>query len=229
MSVRIKYAYLKQQTWLYRRNYPKELQGVLGQAMKQSLKTSDARIAKARVAEVDAKYEEVIAKARAGYVVEKPKPIVVAPAVFSPVVLVGRRTVKDLAHTYLERRSRELQRGGFKSVRFSVGLFVSAYGSRQIGTVTRDDALAFVRKVALLGCHTGSAVIQGSHGGPVGMAWTSLSRLVKATAYRPLHRGEQSVRSAIFWTGRYTKGSWSLTLSKPCGSRLKARAEATQR
>ncbi|WP_371257413.1 DUF6538 domain-containing protein [Paracoccus sp. J55] len=46
MSVRIKYAYLKQQTWLYRRNYPKELQPVLGQAMKQSLKTGDARIAR---------------------------------------------------------------------------------------------------------------------------------------------------------------------------------------
>jgi hypothetical protein len=28
MSIRIQYAYLKQQTWLYRRNYPKELQGV---------------------------------------------------------------------------------------------------------------------------------------------------------------------------------------------------------
>ena len=29
MSIRIQYAYLKQQTWLYRRNYPKELQAVL--------------------------------------------------------------------------------------------------------------------------------------------------------------------------------------------------------
>ncbi|MDR5655515.1 DUF6538 domain-containing protein [Ruixingdingia sedimenti] len=48
MSVRIQYAYLKQQCWLYRRNYPKDLQGVLGQALKQSLKTGDARVAKAR-------------------------------------------------------------------------------------------------------------------------------------------------------------------------------------
>ena len=79
MSVRIKYAYLKQQTWLYRRNYPKELQGVLGQAMKQSLKTGDARIAKARAAEVNAKYEEVLTKARAGQVVDKPVPVVVTP------------------------------------------------------------------------------------------------------------------------------------------------------
>ncbi|WP_287885127.1 MULTISPECIES: DUF6538 domain-containing protein [Paracoccus] len=121
MSVRIKYAYLKQQTWLYRRNYPKELQPVLGQAMKQSLKTGDARVAKARAAEVNAKYEEVLAKARAGQVVEKPVPVMVAPPVFSPVVLVGRRTVKELARTYLNQRSRQLRHGGFKSVRFSVG------------------------------------------------------------------------------------------------------------
>lgn len=157
MSVRIKYAYLKQQTWLYRRNYPKELQGVLGQAMKQSLKTGDARIAKARAAEVNAKYEEVLAKAKAGQVVDRPAPVVVTPPVFSQVVLVGRRTVKELARTYLNRRSRELQHGGFKSVRFSVELFVSAYGAKQIGAITRDDALAFVRKVALLGCHAGKS------------------------------------------------------------------------
>ncbi len=53
MSVRIQYAYLKQQTWLYRRNYPRELQAVLGQAMKQSLKTGDARVARARAADED--------------------------------------------------------------------------------------------------------------------------------------------------------------------------------
>lgn len=45
MTVRIQYAYLKQQTWLYRRNYPKELQAMLGAAYKQSLKTGDARVA----------------------------------------------------------------------------------------------------------------------------------------------------------------------------------------
>lgn len=91
MSVRIQYAYLKQQTWLYRRNYPKELQAVLGQAYKQSLKTGDARIAKARAAEVNAKYEEIIAKAKAGQKVEKPEPVKVQPAVFTPVVVVGKR------------------------------------------------------------------------------------------------------------------------------------------
>jgi len=157
MSVRIQYAYLKQQCWLYRRNYPKDLQTVLGQAFKQSLKTGDARVAKARAAEVNAKYEEIVTKARAGQVVEKPVPVVVAPPVFSPVVLVGRRTVRDLATAYLNRRSNELQHGGFKSVRFSVGLFASAYGTKPVGAVTRDDALGFVRKVAQLSPHAGKS------------------------------------------------------------------------
>ena len=130
MSVRIQYAYLKQQTWLYRRNYPKELQGVLGAALKQSLKTGDARVAKSRAAEVNAKYEEIIAKAKAGGVVEKPKPVVVEAPVFRPVVIVGRVAVGELAKQYLNRRSNELQHGGFKSVRFSIGLFVSVFGSK---------------------------------------------------------------------------------------------------
>ncbi|NGM47921.1 tyrosine-type recombinase/integrase [Rhodobacter sp. SGA-6-6] len=170
--MRIQYAYLKQQTWLYRRNYPKELQAVLGQAMKQSLKTGDARVARARAAEVNAKYEEVITKAKAGQVVEKSSPVVVTPPVFSPVVIVGRRTVKELARLYLNRRSNELQHGGFKSVRFSVGLFVSAYGSRAIGSISREEALAFVRKVALLGRHTGKSWRTRDYG---------LDRLVEAS------------------------------------------------
>lgn len=157
MSVRIQYAYLKQQTWLYRRNYPKELQAVLGQAYKQSLKTGDARIAKARAAEVNAKYEEIIAKAKAGQKVEKPEPVKVQPAIFTPVVVVGKKTVAELARDYLNRRSGELQQGGFKSVRFSVGLFVSAFGAKPIGAIRREDALSFQRRVALLGPNVGKS------------------------------------------------------------------------
>jgi integrase len=157
MSIRIQYAYLKQQTWLYRRNYPKELQEVLGQAFKQSLKTGDARVAKARAVEVNAKYEEVVAKAKAGQLVERPQPVRVAPPVFSQVVILGRVVVSELARQYLNRRSNELQHGGFKSLRFSVGLFVSAFGSRQVGQVTRDDAVGFTRRVAQLGRHVGKS------------------------------------------------------------------------
>ena len=82
--MRIPYAYLKQQTWLYRRNYPRDLQPMLGQALKQSLKTGDAKTAKQRAAEVNSKYEEIVAKAREGIVLERPQPIKVAAPVFAP-------------------------------------------------------------------------------------------------------------------------------------------------
>ncbi|TGD65265.1 integrase [Tabrizicola sp. WMC-M-20] len=155
--MRIQYAYLKQQTWLYRRNYPKDLQPILGQAYKQSLKTGDARVAKARAAEVNAKYEEIVTKAKAGGAIEKPEPVrIVAPA-FQQVTIVGRVSVAELGKQYLNRRSNELQHGGFKSVRFSVGLFISLFGRRPIGAVTRDDAKAFTRKVAQLGKHVGKS------------------------------------------------------------------------
>jgi integrase len=157
MSIRIQYAYLKQQCWLYRRNYPKELQGVLGQAFKQSLKTGDARVAKARAAEVNAKYEEIVAKAREGGLVEKPEPVRVAAPVFAPVLVIGRLAVRRLAQDYLNRRSNELQPGGFKSVRFSIGLFVSAFGDRQVGQVTRDDAASFVRRLGELSKDVGKS------------------------------------------------------------------------
>ena len=65
MPATIKYAYLKQQTWLYRRNYPKHLQPYLGQALKRTLKTGDARVAKARVVEVNASYAKVVHEAEA--------------------------------------------------------------------------------------------------------------------------------------------------------------------
>ena len=157
MSIRIQYAYLKQQCWLYRRNYPTALQPVLGAALKQSLKTGDARVAKARAAEVNAKNEEIVAKAKAGVAVERPEPVRVVAPVFSPVVVVGKVTVGVLADQYLNRRSDELRHGGYKSVRFSVGLFASAYGARPIGSINREDALGFVRKVAQLGYHVGKS------------------------------------------------------------------------
>ena len=155
MAVQIQYAYQKQQTWLYRRNYPKELQPVLGQALKQSLKTGDARVAKARAAEVNAKYEEIVSKARQGVLVEKPEPVLVAPPVFAPVVVTGRGRVKDLAEQYLRRRSNELSWGGYKSVKFSIGLFTSTYGAKQIGAISREDALTFTRRLAELGKNVG--------------------------------------------------------------------------
>jgi hypothetical protein len=63
MSTKIKYAYRNHQTWLYRRTYPKHLQAVLGHALKQSLKTGDARVAKARVIDVNASYARIVSEA----------------------------------------------------------------------------------------------------------------------------------------------------------------------
>ncbi len=63
----IKYAYLKGQTWLYRRNYPQDVAPLLGsRALKQSLKTGDVKTARVRAAEVNAKYEKLIRKVRSG-------------------------------------------------------------------------------------------------------------------------------------------------------------------
>lgn len=114
-------------------------------------------MAKARAAEVNAKYEEIVGKAKAGGAVDRPKPVVVEAPVFSAVTVLGKVTVAELAKQYLNRRSNELQHGGYKSVRFSVGLFNSVFGSRAIGSVSRDDALAFVRKLAGLGRHVGKS------------------------------------------------------------------------
>lgn len=157
MSVRIQYAYLKQQTWLYRRNYPVEMQAVLGAALKQSLKTGDAKVAKVRAAEVNAKYEEIVAKAREGVVLGRPEPIRVSPKVFAPVLVIGRLTVAKLARDYLAKRAKDLQPGGYKSVRFSVGLFTSAYGDRQVAQVTREDAASFVRRLGQLSKDVGKS------------------------------------------------------------------------
>ncbi len=64
-SAHIRYAYLKGQTWLYRRNYPKEVAATLGrQALKQSLKTSDAKVARQRAAEVNIRYEDTVEQVR---------------------------------------------------------------------------------------------------------------------------------------------------------------------
>jgi len=53
MSPQIKYAYKRHNTWIYRRVYPKPLQPLFCTALKQSLKTVDAREAKLRVAELN--------------------------------------------------------------------------------------------------------------------------------------------------------------------------------
>lgn len=156
MSTTIKYAYLKQQTWLFRRNYPKHLQPVLGQALKQSLKTGNAREAKARIPEVNPSYARIVAQAdavlgarpeqqgRQGTTIR-----VTAPR-FQRVGQLGRSSVTDLAKTYLRTRSQDLSPGAFKSVRFSVGLLASIYGGRKINALGPSDGQAFLSLISKL-------------------------------------------------------------------------------
>jgi hypothetical protein len=156
MSITIKYAYLKQQTWLYRRNYPKHLQPVLGQALKQSLKTGDARVAKARVIDVNASYTKIVIEAEAqvnsatqlptnqGVVIRVPAPK------FQRATMLGQTKISDLTRVYLRKRAQDLSPGTFKSVQFSVGLLVSIWGGRKINSLCRTDGQAFLRLIAKL-------------------------------------------------------------------------------
>src|SRR6056297_3147280 len=65
MSTRIRYAYLKGHTWLYRRNYPVDVALALGsKAYKQSLKTGSASEARVRAAEVNAQFETLVSQVR---------------------------------------------------------------------------------------------------------------------------------------------------------------------
>jgi integrase len=156
MSATIKYAYLKQQTWLYRRNYPKHLQPVLGQALKQSLKTGDARVAKARVINVNASYAKIVNEAEAQVNSATQQPVcqgvvirVPAPR-FQRARMLGQTTVSDLAGIYLIKRAQELSPGTFKSVRFSLGLLVSVYGGRKINSLGQQDGQAFLNLISKL-------------------------------------------------------------------------------
>lgn len=180
MSIKIKYAYLKDQTWIYRRNYPADVRCLLGtQALKQSLRTSDPKLAKTRAAEVNQRYEQIVTTTRAKgkasldeltdqstsndpdtvwqhavttlrAAFEGERSTLPAVAFQSTQRTVSRRKVDDLAAEYLRKRAKELRPGGFKSVRYSVGLFASAYGNKTAVLVSQADAKRFTDDVAKL-------------------------------------------------------------------------------
>jgi len=60
MSTRMQYAYLKHNTWTYRRTYPQHLRALLGHSLKQTLRTGDARVARHRVAELNATFDRIV-------------------------------------------------------------------------------------------------------------------------------------------------------------------------
>ena len=110
MSPQIKYAYKTHNTWVYRRTYPKPLQPLLGSALKQSLKTGDAREAKLRVAELNQTFTTIIKEAQAHALAtphtdtptaaQGPRLAVGRPR-YQRARLVGERLVAELAQAYL--------------------------------------------------------------------------------------------------------------------------------
>ena len=86
MSADIKYAYKRHNTWVYRRTYPKALQPILGSSLKQSLRTADAKQAKARVAELNQTFTNLVkeAQAHADAAIHEPNPKAAKLAVALP-------------------------------------------------------------------------------------------------------------------------------------------------
>ena len=177
MSIRIKYAYLSGQVWLYRRNYPQDVRLVLGsQALKQSLKTSDAKVARTRAQEVNALYEAQVSKVRDALDqsignLPQSEPVTTrvpsewgrdAKAVvahlraalasseavsFQKASAAPRSTIAELAKVYHRRRGNELRPGGYKSVRYSVGLFASKFGDLSMSSLTREVGRQFLSQL----------------------------------------------------------------------------------
>jgi integrase len=145
MSIRIKYAYKKHNTWIYRRVYPKPLQPLLGSALKQSLKTGDATQAKARVAELNQTFSTIIKEAQAHALAtphttsptaaQGPRLAVGRPR-YQRARLVGERLVTDLAQDYLAETSERLRPGSYKSVRFALELLTSHLGRHTVGDLS---------------------------------------------------------------------------------------------
>ena len=147
MSTLIKYAYKRHNTWVYRRTYPQHLQSLLGSSLKQSLKTADAKTAKARVAELNQTFINIVKEAEQHVSANTGKDfanstdhsvrVPVARPRYHHACLLGERLVKDLAASYLTYQSERLRPGSYKAVRFATELLVSHLGSTKAGDVTQ--------------------------------------------------------------------------------------------
>ncbi|MCL7404568.1 tyrosine-type recombinase/integrase [Paradonghicola geojensis] len=159
MSTRITYASLQHNTWVYRRTYPRHLQPLLGSSLKQSLKTTDARVAKARVEELNATFAKVVSEAEASLTDEKKNGVLhpqttsstSTPATtpdthtvqlkvtrprYARVLLRGDKTVAEMAKAYLEEQCQRLRPGSYKSVRFAMELLTSHLGTTSLNALT---------------------------------------------------------------------------------------------
>ena len=160
MSPQIKYAYKTHNTWVYRRTYPKALQETLGTALKQSLKTSDATQAKARVAELNQTFTYIIKEAQAHALAtphtdtltatQGPRLAVGRPR-YQRARLLGERFVADLAQAYLTETAERLRPGSYKSVRFALSLLTSHLGKHPVGDLSLShgkEVLGYINQLS---------------------------------------------------------------------------------
>ena len=155
MSTKIKYAQKPNNTWVYRRTYPKALQPVLGTALKQSLKTSDAKLAKLRVTELNQTYDAIIQEAQANVALQldqtaDPIRVAVPRPRYRQPCLLGDQLVRDLATRFMAEQADRLRPGSFKAVHFACVLLVSHLGAQRIGEISRGDGTAVARLLGQL-------------------------------------------------------------------------------
>ena len=152
MSTQIKYAYKRHNTWVYRRTYPQHLQPFLGSSLKQSLKTADAKTAKAREAELNQTFTNIIKEAEqhvsantgqnsaiistSSGAAADPRPCIERPR-YQPVRLLGDRRLAAVATEYLTHQSERLRPGSYKDIRFATELLVSHLGGTKAGDITQ--------------------------------------------------------------------------------------------
>ena len=158
----IKYATLKQSTWQYRRHYPTDVKALLGKAaFKKSLRTSDAKLAASRVAELNLHFQDTVERIRAGLAAkdhthnwQAKMAQTISEVDLDAITYLVKQKVEqrtgDLCKQYLILRQSELRKGGFKSVRYSVELFWSKYGDRSITSLDREDGRLFLSSIAKL-------------------------------------------------------------------------------
>jgi len=160
MSTQIKYAYKWHNTWVYRRTYPQHLQPLLGSSLKQSLKTADAKTAKARVAELNQTFTNIVKEADAHVSANTGKASASSTdnSVRAPVArpryhhacLLGERLVKDLAVAYLTHQAERLRPGSYKAIRFAAELLVSHLGTNKVGDITQAQGREVLSLIAQL-------------------------------------------------------------------------------
>ena len=126
----------------------------LGSSLKQSLKTADAKIAKARVAELNQTFINIVKEAEAHVsantgqtsaiipntcsAAADPRPRIARPR-YQPLRLLGDRYIAELAQSYLSYQSERLRPGSYKAVRFAVELLVSHLGKAKVGDIPKAE------------------------------------------------------------------------------------------